>query len=223
MCFLFILVRKCFIKFSTFSRCDLPVTYDLLCPGFEPQAMKKILEILYTGETYLDTTDNSLYFEMRSILDALQISMALPDLSALNPIASDLDISDDCLELPVMQRDFYEPVTDDEYGTGTNLVPSSDLETVTYRCSICEKEYSSEQLLENHSNSHTSDDSGLELTTLGSTSIQSESMNSEQSTSKNKSYTFSRKKKKSFKKKANGKGLSINYVTLTGGEHYDMA
>ena len=198
------------------------MTYDLLCPGFEPQAMKKILEILYTGETYLDTTDNSLYFEMRSILDALQISMALPDLSALNPIASDLDISDDCLELPVMQRDCYEPVTDDEYDTSTNLVPSSDLETVTYRCSICEKEYPSEQLLENHSNSHTSDDSGLELT-LGSTSIQSESMNSEQSTPKNNSYTFSRKKKKSFKKKANGKGLSINYVTLTGGEHYDTA
>ena len=67
------------------STCDLPpylnFTYDIICPGFEPEAMKRILEILYTGETFLNSGDHKLYKEMKSILAALEISMTLPDLA----------------------------------------------------------------------------------------------------------------------------------------------
>jgi hypothetical protein len=65
------------------TSCDLtsflPVTYDILCPGFEPQALQKVLEILYTGKTFINSKDARLYRDMRSILDQLQISMTLND------------------------------------------------------------------------------------------------------------------------------------------------
>jgi hypothetical protein len=65
------------------TSCDLtsflPVTYDILCPGFEPQALQKVLEILYTGKTFISSKDARLYQDMRSILDQLQISMTLND------------------------------------------------------------------------------------------------------------------------------------------------
>jgi hypothetical protein len=65
------------------TSCDLtsflPVTYDILCPGFEPQALQKVLEILYTGKTFINKKDARLYQDMRSILDQLQMSMALDE------------------------------------------------------------------------------------------------------------------------------------------------
>jgi hypothetical protein len=79
------------------TSCDLtsflPVTYDILCPEFKPQALKKILEILYTGETFINTKDVRLYRNMRSILDELQISMALPDIGLLSRQQSRSDLS----------------------------------------------------------------------------------------------------------------------------------
>ena len=51
------------------------------------------MEILYTGETFINTKDVRLYQNMRSILDELQISMALPDIGLLSKQQSRSDLS----------------------------------------------------------------------------------------------------------------------------------
>ena len=56
-----------------------PVTYTFLCPGFEPTAMYKVMEILNTGQTLLQVQDAKLYQDICFILKSLQIDINLTD------------------------------------------------------------------------------------------------------------------------------------------------
>ena len=52
-----------------------PVTYDILCPDLNPEAMQKILQILYQGRANLET--ESFFQEMLHILECLKINLPL--------------------------------------------------------------------------------------------------------------------------------------------------
>ena len=52
----------------------LQVTYDLICPDFDSEAMQKILELLYNGSSRISRDDRDLIREIESICRALHIS-----------------------------------------------------------------------------------------------------------------------------------------------------
>ena len=134
------------------TNCDLAthldLTYDILCPGFEPEAVKRILEILYTGETYINANNLKLYKEMRSILTALEISMTLPDLaqSYITP-ESLLGIKQERMS------DFVDVGFGAEYG-------SPILINEVFRpfvCTLCDSEFQHSEDFQKHLDSHTGD------------------------------------------------------------------
>ncbi len=145
------------------TSCDLPTyldfTYDLICPGFEPEAMKRILEILYTGETYINTYDVKLYKDMRSILSALQISMILPDLAAAPPPPEQF--------LGIKQEPvFEEPALETEsLNVGEFFQPLI--------CSFCDEAFQHSEEYEKHLESHSSivDDVTVDETDLEAESL----------------------------------------------------
>ena len=194
--------------------CDLamfiPVTYDIVCPDFEPEAMRKVLEILYTGETYVDITNLTLYKEIKSILVELQIGMSLPDLGMEKD------------EPPVLCNSFVDiilsikPETDAEQGPTESDSSTSSEKTgkicsnpvasapglESFMCHICDLEFESEAVLEEHSPVHyttmsTADQNEIQemIPDTSSTCVQSEiedqdaSQNDAQIPSPNHSFT----------------------------------
>ena len=57
-----------------------PVTYDLLCPDLNPEAMQKILEILYQGKANLES--EFFFQEMLHILECLRINLPLQSMKS---------------------------------------------------------------------------------------------------------------------------------------------
>jgi len=128
--------------------CDLAthldLTYDILCPEFEPEAVKRILEILYTGETYINTNNLKLYKEMKSILSVLQISMTLPDLAQ-------------SYTTPESILGIKEERTDDgESAAGSGHGPLKIGEVFQpLICTLCDSEFQHPEDFQKHLDSHT--------------------------------------------------------------------
>ena len=136
------------------SSCDLPpylnLNYEIICPGFEPEAMKRILEILYTGETFLNSGDVKLYKEMKAILAALEISMVLPDIA---PQTSNPEPF-----VGIKQ----EPMDSSETHGINNLVIDKVFQPLL--CSYCDEGFQYTEDLEKHlTNHHTADVEEIDL------------------------------------------------------------
>ena len=55
--------------------CLSPEESDLICPDFEFEALKKVLELVNTGKTFLQAGDKTIWNEIISIIDCLQINI----------------------------------------------------------------------------------------------------------------------------------------------------
>ena len=173
------------------STCDLPpylnFTYDIICPGFEPEAMKRILEILYTGETFLNSGDHKLYKEMKSILAALEISMTLPDLAPQAAIPETF--------LGIKQ----EPMDASEIG---NLVIDEVFQPLL--CSHCDEGFQHPEDLENHLKKHSIDVEEIDLEAETSDETTSSSVSEDSAISVEKS--SDKLKRKSSGASSTGRG-----------------
>ena len=69
--------------FSTESRIEsyISLSYDLVCNHFEPEAMKKVLDLIYTGSTLINLQDEKITDNMKFIVESLKIENLLEVLS----------------------------------------------------------------------------------------------------------------------------------------------
>ena len=62
------------------TTCDCPsfngLNFDILCPDFHPSAMASVLDLLFSGETFIDQEMGA---EIGLILKALQINIELAE------------------------------------------------------------------------------------------------------------------------------------------------
>ena len=55
----------------------IPVTYNILCPDFNPEAMQKVLELIYKGTTYLTPENLTMNQEINTIIVSLHLNIKL--------------------------------------------------------------------------------------------------------------------------------------------------
>ena len=70
--------------------CLSPDEFDLICPDFEFEALKKVLELVNTGKTLLKVRDQPMWNEIASIVKCLQININFDDREDLQQKISDL-------------------------------------------------------------------------------------------------------------------------------------
>ena len=65
--------------FSTESRVEsyISLSYDLVCSHFEPEAMKKVLDLIYTGSTLINLQNKNIIDNMKFIVESLKIENLL--------------------------------------------------------------------------------------------------------------------------------------------------
>lgn len=65
----------------------LQLSYDFICPDFDPKAMKKVIELVTQGQTVMNVNDEDLLTEIRSIVKCLNINIPLADVNQLAHLA----------------------------------------------------------------------------------------------------------------------------------------
>ena len=108
--------------FNTSSDLFQPVTYDVFCLEFDPEAMRRVLQILHTGETQIHQQEIELYQEMNSILESLQINIALKGFGIWSE------------QIPTVNDSKFVVEAEKETSVTVPAVKAN-----VYRCHICDK------------------------------------------------------------------------------------
>jgi rubrerythrin len=71
------LLRRIFNQNSRYCSISdfIPLSYNLVCPDFDPKAMQIILDLIYTGQSKINIADSKLLSEIKSILKNLQMDV----------------------------------------------------------------------------------------------------------------------------------------------------
>ena len=158
-------ILACASKFlcSIFSsKCDCASertdTFDLVCPSFHAEAMKKVLDMLTGNECYIKASNHILYEEIKSILLTLDIKIELPQI--------DLDIMDQEVVLDDhddLEESFCEEI-DNQWSPQVDLylednsVDKADSKPALLQkyiiCEYCDKAFTSSTFLDKHIQSH---------------------------------------------------------------------
>jgi hypothetical protein len=125
------------------------LNYDLVCTDFEPEAVKQIISLLYTGKASLVT--EKLFEEMQVIVDNLQLNIPLKELkksvettsSVTNPLVVDDDDQDD--EVVDLSEENPSSIFSDKFKF--QLLQ-------TFSCPICNKTFSLKAALISHTMKH---------------------------------------------------------------------
>ena len=112
------------------------ILFQQICPEFNAEAVQKVLDLLYTGSTWIGYEDNAVFTEMRDIIVTLGINFDIPDLDSVQTQVLNSTSEDQILEV-------------------TPSVHSANPKTM-FNCNFCDKVFTVSFALSKHLKKHVS-------------------------------------------------------------------
>ena len=123
-------------------------TYDLVCPGFEPEAVEKVLEMVSGSNIYINKANAVLYNEIRFVLNQLKIRIDLPPI--LNPDLPEVNSTEMSLSCSAEEEiDVLSDIAQDS--TASDLPEESGRPLI---CAFCQKEFRTLEVMDGHLETH---------------------------------------------------------------------